>query len=90
MTIDKSHKHVWVRSSRQHKRQGRIFVECECGAIRQASTVTGSLVVFETGAKRGGKTVVISIRLDTPRYKKLRALKLNARRIVEDYLDKLP
>jgi hypothetical protein len=84
-----THKHIWKRSERQHKRPGRIFVECECGITRQASIVTGSLVVFDTGRDQGGKTVEVAFRLDKSRHKKLRTLKVNVRKVIEEYLDKL-
>ena len=43
--------------------------------------------VFDTGRQQGGRTVLVSFRLDIPRYKKLRARKINTRKVMEDYID---
>ena len=81
------HTHKWKRSPRKHGRLGRFFVDCECGAQRQATITDGHLTVFDTGRPQGGGTVLVSFRLDEVRYKKLRARKVNTRKVVEDHLD---
>ncbi len=85
------HIHHWKRGKRQHKRPGRLFVECECGEERQATISTGgSLKTFTTGAKdRGGPTVFFSFRLDEKRAAKLRRLKINIRAVMEKHIDKI-
>lgn len=83
------HIHKWKRSPRKHGRLGRFFVDCTCGEQRQATISEGSLKVFDTGRKQGGRTVLVSFRLDIPRYKKLRARKINTRKVMEDHLDAL-
>lgn len=85
------HKHKWKRSSRKHGREGRFFVVCEiCEIERQASISSGgALVVFTTGIDRGGKTILVSFRLDKERHKKYKKYKVNARRVLEEHLDKL-
>lgn len=74
-------------SPREHKNKNRFFVECECGEIRQASKKNGK--IFSTGKKRGVPTVLRSFRIDVKRDGKLRALKINVRKIIEDHLDGL-
>lgn len=86
---DTIHTHKWKRSPRKHGRLGRIFVDCECGAQRQATITGGHLTVFDTGRPQGGGTVLVSFRLDKARHKKLRAHKVNTRKVMEDHLDKM-
>ena len=81
------HKHTWKRSPRKHGRPGRFFVDCECGVQRQATITGGYLTVFDTARPQGGGTVLVSFRLDKARYKKLRARKVNTRKVMEDHLD---
>jgi len=86
------HKHTWTRSPRVHGDavRGRLFVVCaDCGEERQASTATGVLRVFTSRVDKGGRTVAVSFRLDKARYKKLRARKVNVRKVIEDHIDKL-
>ena len=84
------HTHRWKQSPRKHGRHGRVFVDCEtCGAQKQATITGGHLAVFDTGRPQGGGTVLVSFRLDKARYKKLRARKVNTRKVMEDHLDAL-
>jgi hypothetical protein len=83
------HAHKWKRSLRKHGRLGRFFVDCGCGEQRQATISEGDLKVFDTGRQQGGRTVLVSFRLDIPRYKKLRARNVNTRKVMEEYLDNI-
>ena len=84
------HTHEWKRSTRRHGRPGRFFIECACGAKSQASIQGGYMHVFNTGRDRGGKTIAVSFRLDAERFKKLRAHKINVRKVIENFIDNLP
>lgn len=65
-------------------------MDCEeCGTQRQATIAGGHLTVFDTGRQQGGRTVLVSFRLDIPRYKKLRVRKVNTRKVMEDHIDNI-
>jgi len=65
-----THKCIWKKSNREHKRPPRFFVECECGEIRQAVVKYGHLHVFNTGKSRGGKTRILTLRISDTDYDK--------------------
>jgi hypothetical protein len=83
-----NHTHTWKRSSRKHARSDRIFIECtdpECGKVIQSPI--DHLHPYTTGSARGGKTMIMTFRLDPARLEKLRRNGINVRKVVEDFLD---
>ena len=85
-----SHKHNWLKSSRKHGRKGFFFVYCECNPDKefQATMNFDYLLVFDTSVNRGGKTHMVSARLDEFYYGLLKKSNKTTRQLLEEILDK--
>ena len=72
-----THTHQWKRDqTRKHgdHKRGRFFVQCECGAMAQATLNNGYLHIFNTNKFKGGSNV-ISIRVNDSEFKTYKANK---------------
>ena len=84
------HIHTWIKSSREHGRKGFFFVYCECTPEKmlQATENYGYLHVFDTSVNRGGKTTVVTARLDDTYMSLLKNSNKTVRELLEESLDK--